>query len=256
MAKAQGQITRGTTNPNRLRRIDRWVNHQFGALLRSADDPLLVDLGYGAYSVTTREWWERVKDIRRDAQMVGVEIDPQRVKQAQSDAQEGLSFILGGFEIPTQRAPLIIRAFNVLRQYQEHEVHEAWTTMTSRLQPHGVLIEGTCDELGRIAAWVTLHAHESIPRTLTFACDPQRLEKPSQFAQRLPKILIHHNVAGESIHQFLQDWDKAWNSAAPWSVFGARQRWLAAVRELRGSYNVDAPSRMTTVTIPWGVVSP
>lgn len=260
MAKAQGQITRGTTNPNRLRRIDRWINHHFGALIRSAEDPLLVDLGYGAYSVTTREWFERACEIRTDIQMVGIEIDPDRVRQAQADARENLNFILGGFEIPTDRKPLIIRAFNVLRQYEESQVKSAWHTMTQRLQPNGILIEGTCDELGRIAVWVTLHAQEDAPRALTFACDPKHLEKPSQFAERLPKILIHHNVPGERIHAFLQDWDKAWSSAAPFAVFGPRQRWRAAARELGRQLGPERPlailPRSFTVTVPWSQVAP
>jgi len=43
-----GSITRGTTKPNRLRRIDRWLTSVEGRRLRHAKDPLVVDLGYGA----------------------------------------------------------------------------------------------------------------------------------------------------------------------------------------------------------------
>ena len=38
-----GQVTRGTTGTNRLRRIDRWIA-QLPAL-RRAEHPLVVDLG-------------------------------------------------------------------------------------------------------------------------------------------------------------------------------------------------------------------
>ena len=41
-----GQVTRGTTGTNRLRRVDRWIA-QLPAL-RRAEAPLVVDLGYGA----------------------------------------------------------------------------------------------------------------------------------------------------------------------------------------------------------------
>ena len=41
-----GSITRGTTNTNRLRRVDRWIADQ--PEFRRAADPLVVDLGYGA----------------------------------------------------------------------------------------------------------------------------------------------------------------------------------------------------------------
>ena len=41
-----GRITRGTTNTNRLRRVDRWIARH--PVLRRTPDPLVVDLGYGA----------------------------------------------------------------------------------------------------------------------------------------------------------------------------------------------------------------
>ena len=55
MASAIGDITRGTTHPNRLRRIDRWILHRPCSIIRAAADPLVVDLGYGASPVTTVE---------------------------------------------------------------------------------------------------------------------------------------------------------------------------------------------------------
>ncbi len=43
---------------------------------------------------------------------------------------------------------------NVLRQYDEDDVADAWARMCARLlQPDGILVEGTCDEIGRIATW-------------------------------------------------------------------------------------------------------
>ena len=45
-ARALGLATRGTTAPNRLRRVDRWLAAVHGDLLRGADaPPLVVDLG-------------------------------------------------------------------------------------------------------------------------------------------------------------------------------------------------------------------
>ena len=61
----QGRITRGTTGVNRLRRVDRWVA-QLPAF-RTADAPLVVDLGYGAHPervpTFTPAGWVRVQDI-------------------------------------------------------------------------------------------------------------------------------------------------------------------------------------------------
>ena len=59
-----GEITRGTTNPNRLRRVDNWIAYALRDLLRDAKDPLVVDLGYGATPVTAVELRERLARIR------------------------------------------------------------------------------------------------------------------------------------------------------------------------------------------------
>ncbi|PBO23630.1 SAM-dependent methyltransferase, partial [Streptomyces albidoflavus] len=42
-----GTATRGTTNPNRRRRMDRWSTATPGAALSRADDPLAGARGYG-----------------------------------------------------------------------------------------------------------------------------------------------------------------------------------------------------------------
>ena len=57
-----GTVTRGTTNPNRLRRVDRWIGYALGGLLRSAaGPPVVVDLGYGASPVTVLELADRLR---------------------------------------------------------------------------------------------------------------------------------------------------------------------------------------------------
>ena len=48
-----GTVTRGTTNPNRLRRCDRWIVARHARYLRGLPEPVVVDLGYGALPVTT-----------------------------------------------------------------------------------------------------------------------------------------------------------------------------------------------------------
>ena len=44
-ARALGLPTRGTTNPNRLRRVDRHLVAVHRSLLVDATDPLVVELG-------------------------------------------------------------------------------------------------------------------------------------------------------------------------------------------------------------------
>jgi len=197
-----GDITRGTTNPNRLRRIDRWMLHAVCPIIRSCEDPVVVDLGYGATPITTQEMFHRFrKHVRPDVEVVGIEIDPIRVKQASEIAEPGLEFGYGGFEVPlpNSRKPIAIRAFNVLRQYDESEVMKSWQLMTNRLAPEGYLVEGTCDEIGRRSSWVALRSQEKIPETFTISLHVGSLELPSEIAPRLPKALIHRNVPGAKI---------------------------------------------------------
>lgn len=231
--RAVGVVTRGTTNPNRLRRMDRWIAATHAWQLRGAADPLAVDLGYGAAPWTAVELLGRLRRVRPAAEVIGIEIDPARVAAAQPYARDGLTFRHGGFEVPLPagRRPVLIRAANVLRQYGEGEVAAVWERLCARLAPGGLLVEGTCDEIGRRHVWVALGPEG--PRTVTFATRLASLSRPSDLAERLPKALIHRNVPGEPVHAFLVAFDRAWAAAAPLSALGARQRWVRAVRELR-----------------------
>lgn len=256
--KPFGTVTRGTTNPNRLRRVDNWIAARLGGLLRRADDPLVVDLGYGATPVTAVELRSRLSRVRPDVRVVGLEIDPARVAAAAPAADPpGLEFRRGGFELAGLR-PVVVRAMNVLRQYDESEVDEAWTVMRLRLAPGGVLVEGTCDELGRLASWVTLDA--AGPRSLTLAAALSTLDAPGTLAERLPKALIHHNVPGEPVHALLRALDEAWRANAPYSTFGPRQRWRRSVEAVRaaGWPVLDRPARwrLGELTVAWSAVSP
>jgi hypothetical protein len=283
--RPEGTITRGTTAPNRLRRVDRWIAHVHGPLLRRHDRPLVVDLGYGASPVTTAELFTRLRTVHPRVEVVGIEIDPARVAAARPYAREGLSFRLGGFELPVERPPALIRAFNVLRQYEEAEAWTAWDRLCAGLAPDGVLVEGTCDEIGRRAVWASLHrgrpggvaapgggsvpgprgrAPVAVPATITFAAHLASLPRPSELAERLPKTLIHRNVPGERVHELLAAFDRAWAAAAPLSVFGPRQRWIAAVGLLARDHPVHtrpplggrARWRLGEVTLPWSAAGP
>ncbi|MEU6074562.1 class I SAM-dependent methyltransferase [Micromonospora sp. NPDC047074] len=254
-----GVVTRGTTNPNRLRRVDNWIVETCGEALRDAADPLVVDLGYGASPVTAVELRARLAAaVRPDVRVVGLEIDPVRVAAAQPSADPPrLTFARGGFELAGLR-PALVRAFNVLRQYDEREVAEAWRTMTAALAPGGLLVEGTCDELGRLAGWLLIDADG--PRTLTLAAKLSTLDTPAELAERLPKALIHRNVPGEPIHDLIRALDDAWHAAAGYAPFGPRQRWLRAVSAVRdaGWPILHGPRRWRhgELTLPWPSPTP
>ncbi len=260
--KPIGTITRGTTAPNRLRRIDRWLINSECSRLRSEENPVVVDLGYGATPVTAWELRNRLaQHVRADIRVVGIEIDPERVAQAQPLADESLSFIRGGFEIPLGQSVSVIRALNVLRQSSEAEVAPAWKEMSQHVVENGLLIDGTCDEIGRRAVWVGLRqlCGELVPETLTLSSHLASLEKPSDLAPRLPKILIHHNVTGSKIHDVFAQLDDAWQRTSSAATFGHRQHWLATLEyaTTHGLVTLDSPTRwrLGEVTLPWAVVA-
>ncbi|MFD7441589.1 class I SAM-dependent methyltransferase [Streptomyces sp. NPDC059909] len=257
-----GAVTRGTTNPNRLRRMDRWIAAVHGpALRRSAGAPVAVDLGYGAAPWTAVELLRRLRAAEPRTQVVGIEIEPARVAAARPYEREGLRFLHGGFEVPLPERPLLIRAANVLRQYDEDQVAGVWERLCARLAPGGLLVEGTCDEIGRRHVWVALGPEG--PRTVTFATRLGSLERPSDLAERLPKALIHRNVPGEPVHAFLRDFDRAWAASAPYASLGARQRWLRAVRDLAADWPLTGAGpdglrrwRQGEVTVNWTALAP
>ena len=243
--------------------MDRWIAAELAPALRRADaPPVAVDLGYGAAPWTAVELHARLAAVRADVRVVGIEIEPERVAVAQRHARPpALSFRRGGFEVPLDPADgdgaLLIRAANVLRQYDEGQVADAWALLRDRLAPDGLLVEGTCDEIGRRHVWVALD--RGGPRTVTFAARLGGLERPSDLAERLPKALIHRNVPGEPVHAFLRDLDRAWAAAAPYADFGARQRWIAAAAAVAADWPLVGGRsrwRLGELTVRWDAVAP
>lgn len=253
-----GNVTRGTTSPNRMRRVDRWLTGPQAWRLRSAADPLVVDLGYGATPATAVELYERLATVRPDVRVCGIEIEPERVRAALPLQRPGLTFHVGGFELPVPGRPVLVRAFNVLRQYEEQDVPGIWRLVQDRLAPDGLFIDGTCDEIGRRVAWVAIDADR--PLSLSISLRFGSFDLPSDVAERLPKALIHRNVPGEPVYAFLQAMDRAWLECARLATFGNKQRWQGMCRAMRdaGWPVRDGATRwrLGELTVGWEAVDP
>jgi hypothetical protein len=249
-----GTVTRGTTSPRRLRRVDRWLAATHPRLLGTSQ-LLAVDLGFGARPFTTLELAARLRRLNPGASVVGLEIDPERVAAAAPYSRPGVEFAVGGFELGG-RQPHVVRALNVLRQYDEADVVDAWRRMTAALRPGGLIVEGTCDEVGRLGAWLSLGPDG--PIALTLAIDLAMA--PSAVAARLPKALIHHNVEDQPIHALLIALDTAWQRSTALSAYSPRQRFAAAVAAVRsdGWPVLDGPARWRRgeLTLNWDAVRP
>jgi len=258
VAKRIGTVTRGTTNPNRLRRVDRFIAT---LPVLKKPKPVVVDLGYGASPITAIELRDRLMKVNRTVHVVGVEIEKDRVARGLEIAEPGLDFLLGGFETPLPQGiekADVIRAFNVLRQYDEKDVPAAWNLMVSRLKDDGVLVEGTCNEIGRVSSWITLTKEG--PRLFSISLHLGSLEQPSIVAERLPKALIHHNVEGKRINEYLKALDQAWSSHAALGTFGALQRWLAVCETLTAAGWPIVVNRrrwrLGELSVAWDAVKP
>lgn len=251
--RPQGQATRGKTARNRLRRVDNFVCLYDPALLQRATnafaDALFVDLGYGAEPFTTLESAERFRRFNPTLPVLGVEIDAERVATAQPFADAQTHFRLGGFNLPLMPGERVrlIRAFNVLRQYEESAVADAYALLARQLLPDGLLIEGTSDPFGRIwVAHVLRKGREDAlsQEALVFSTNFHTGFDPTEFQTILPKNLIHQVVPGTPIAEFFAQWQRTtWETVAqrPW---GLRQ-WFAksAHRLCELGYRIDVRPR-------------
>lgn len=230
-----GQPTRGKTALNRLRQVDVYVALTCRALLAEGA-PLIVDLGYGAYPWTALEMADRLRPFNQRLRLLGIEIDPERVAAALPHAAPPLiDFRLGGFDLPAvlgaERARLI-RAYNVLRQYDEDAVAPALAAMATGLEDGGMLIEGTCNPTGRITAFDVYRRSASQLEhvALVFGTNFRAPVEPEDFRAILPKRLIHH-ARDPAVEAFFTAWQRAyiaWRSAG-----GPRRAWVAAAGALR-----------------------
>jgi hypothetical protein len=266
--KPAGQPTRGKTASNRLRRVDNFITRYDPGLLSRMDSAykhaLFVDLGYGAEPFTTLESATRFRRLNPALHVLGIEIDAVRVESAKPYADERTHFRLGGFNLPLQQgvdgqpeSVRLIRAFNVLRQYEETQVAEAYALMAPHVLPGGLLIEGTSDPYGRI--WVAhVMRRASLPNALHqtgergFGSEAWVREAlvlstnfrsgfdPGMLQTVLPKNLIHHMVASEPIYNFFQTWKRATLETGSMRAWGARQWFVASAQRLSThGYHID-----------------
>jgi hypothetical protein len=250
--KPEGQPTRGKTAANRLRRVDNFVLLYEPSLLTRTDghyaDAMFVDLGYGFDARTTLESAARFRRINPHLKILGVEIDKERVEAALPFADVNTYFRLGGFNLPVKSGEYVrlIRAFNVLRQYEEKDFAPAYERLAEYVLPGGLLIEGTSNPFGSIwSANLVRRVMEPVsllpaiqklaPGFLNWRCEALIFSTnfrlgfdPEQFQTILPKNLIHHIVKGEPIFDFFESWKIAAAETSAMKTYGARQWFIAA----------------------------
>ena len=230
--------TRGKTAPQRLRRLDQFLL-AFEPGLLSSPGATVVGLGYGRAPITTIEWFERLRAQHPRVAMVGIERDPERVATAEVHARPGLSFRRGDFQLPVLAGERIrlLRALNVLRQYDEHAATAAHRQLIAQIDEGGLVVEGTCDPPGRTMVVALLRRRDQRVHSegLLFATSLSSSFQPRDFQAVLPKHLIHRMLPGEPIHAFFDAWDRATKLTRGRAAFGVRQHFVAAAEALAQS---------------------
>ena len=205
--------------------------------------------------MTTLELAARLRAVRPDVRVVGLEIHPERVGARRSEAASNSGSAASNWRACDR---FWCARSTCCASITSTTWRDAWTQMRTRLAPGGLIVDGTCDELGRRCCWVLLD--DAGPVSLTLACDPFAIDRPSDLAERLPKVLIHHNVPGQPIHGLLTAADRAWAAAAGHGVFGPRVRWRAMLEALAADgYPVEPPRRRLrdgVLSVPWAGASP
>jgi len=246
--KPMGLPTRGKTASNRLRRVDNFILLYEPLLLTRTDGlfqrSLFVDLGYGFDARTTLESAERFRRVNPSLPILGVEIDKERVDAAIPYANEITHFRLGGFNLPLQAGESVrlIRAFNVLRQYEEKDFNPAYDQLAQYVLPGGLMIEGTSNPFGSI--WVANLIRKEASgwkfEALVFSTNFRMGFDITDFQAVLPKNYIHHVVQGEKIHDFIEAWKRSAAETSPAKVFGPKQWFIAAAESLAAKgYKID-----------------
>jgi hypothetical protein len=241
--RPMGQPTRGKTASERLRRLDSFLAAEEEALFRRDGAAPFVDVGFGEDPRTTIEAAARFRALNPALRVVGVEIDRERVEGARSLGVSDIEFVHGGFDVARHvgEPARLIRAMNVLRQYEERDVLPAWRAMARGLAAGGLLVEGTSDPLGRLLVVNQLRRERDqlLSEGVLFLAKIRSVADVRDFQAVLPKRWIHRVTPGEPVFDLFEDWSAAWRDAA-----GAPRRFQAAGQILaERRSDVTAPSR-------------
>jgi hypothetical protein len=254
--KPLGLPTRGKTASNRLRRVDNFILLYEPSLLTRTDglfrDSIFVDLGYGFDARTTLESAARFRRINPTLPILGVEIDKERVEAALPHADSITHFRVGGFNLPLQAGESVrlIRAFNVLRQYEEQDFTPAYETLARYVLPGGLMIEGTSNPFGSL--WVANLARKTEDgiwkmEALVFSTSFRMGFDITDFQAVLPKNYIHHVMPGEQIYDFFEAWKRAAAETSAAKTFGLKQWFAASIENLAAKdYKIDLRKKWLT----------
>jgi hypothetical protein len=148
-------------------------------------------------------------------------------------------FRLGGFNLPLKEGEQVrlIRAFNVLRQYEEKDFAPAYERLAQYVLPGGLMIEGTSNPFGSV--WVANLARKRETgdwrlEALVFSTNFRSGFDITDFQAVLPKNYIHHVLPGEPIYDFFEAWKQSAAETSARKVYGLKQWFNHSAESLAG----------------------
>lgn len=128
----------------------------------------------------------------------------------------------------------LMRAFNVLRQYEEVDFAPAYERLADYVLTEGLMIEGTSTPFGQL--WSANLARMQADKkwkmeALVFSTNFHVGFDVDEFQTILPKNLIHRVVKGNLIHDFFEAWKRSAAEASPAKVYGFKQ-WFVSAAEM------------------------
>jgi hypothetical protein len=132
----------------------------------------------------------------------------------------------------------LIRAFNVLRQYEEKDFNPAYERLARYVLPGGLMIEGTSDPFGSL--WVANVARKEESgksgewkfEALVLSTNFRTGFDITDFQTVLPKNIIHPVVPGEQIYGFFEAWKQSAAESSAMKTFGPRQWFMHAAESV------------------------
>ena len=239
-----GSITRGTTNTNRLRRIDRWIADAVRAAPRHRRVRRRPRLRCERRdrARTRREARARSARRRRARHRDRPRPGAHRARAARGGARGRMHFAAGCASSSGSAASRCRRRAGAVRPSSGRSTCCGSTTSPTSpppgrawpraSQPGGLLVEGTCDELGRVASWVGVDA--SGPRDLhdqpaPFAASRPRRSWPSACPRRSSTATCPASASTSCSPRSTG----RWRVHAPMSVYGPSQRLDRDRRDVR-----------------------
>lgn len=238
---------RGRTRTGRLSLVDRLLSTRSIPLRPRIDTGGarqldVLDVGFGDSITTTVELGRTLLELSDEVTCTGVEVDELRVNNAREELtqlSEGLlpelgiprqleiracsgkirfdeistaeELVFAALEVKRVQNPHhLIRCCNVLRGYGKAQALAARSALLSHLDEGGVLLEGTTDAGGHLAAldWWDRPQAQPRHRGLILTTDFSRGFAPMMFRDLLPRFLRRDCLPGTEVFQLLQTWQE------------------------------------------------